>query len=94
MSDPRLPPRRDQRQPWARFRCPTCHRFVVASAHGVCPRCGLPPPAPLVTGPRDEQIWARVAGAPGRPRWTYFALVALVSLALGALLSAWALGLL
>ncbi len=94
MSDPRLPPARDQRQPWARFRCPTCHRFVVASAHGVCPRCGLPPPAPLVTGPRHEETWRKVAGATARPGWGFFALLALICLALGALLSAWALDLL
>jgi len=93
MSDPRLPPARDRRQPWARFRCPTCHRFVVASAHGVCPRCGLPPPAPVTAGPRDEETWRKVNG-PERPGFGYFAVVALASLALGALLSAWALGLL
>jgi hypothetical protein len=87
---------------------------VVASAHGVCTRCGLPPPAPVVTGPRDEgahgvirvdlasdsrgdrsdrEIWRKVAG-PERPGGAYFAIVALASLALGALLAAWALGLL
>lgn len=93
MSDPRLPPVRDQRQPWARFRCPTCHRFVVASAHGVCPRCGLPPPAPLVTGPRHDETWRKVA-ATSRPGWGFFAIVAVLSLGLGALLSAWALRLL
>ena len=94
MSDPRLPPRRDQRQPWARFRCPACQRFVVASAHGVCPRCGLPPPAPVVTGPRDEETWRQVTGAAARPGWAQVAALAIACLALGALLSAWALGLL
>jgi len=94
VSDPRLPPARDKRQPWARFRCPTCHRFVVASAHGVCPRCGLPPPAPVVTGPRDEETWRKVSTPPARPGGAYFAIVALASLALGALLAAWALRLL
>jgi len=67
---------------------------VVASAHGVCPRCGLPPPAPVVTGPRDEATWQKVAGPPARPGWPFFALVALMSLLLGALVSAWALRLL
>jgi hypothetical protein len=67
---------------------------VVASAHGVCPRCGLPPPAPLVTGPRDEATWRRVGETPARPGWAYFALLALACLALGLLVSAWALGLL
>jgi hypothetical protein len=66
----------------------------VASAHGVCPRCGLPPPAPLVTGPRHEETWRKVAGATARPGWGFFALLALICLALGALLSAWALDLL
>ncbi len=69
---------------------------MVASAHGVCPRCGLPPPAPLVTGPRDEETWRKVAQTPtpARPGWIYFTLLALTCLILGLLLSAWALGLL
>jgi hypothetical protein len=67
---------------------------VVASAHGVCPRCGLPPPAPVVTGPRDEETWRKVAGTEARPGWSYFAIVAVASLVLGLVLSAWALGLL
>jgi hypothetical protein len=48
----------------------------------------------LVTGPRHEETWRKVAGAPARPGWGFFALLALVCLALGALLSAWALDLL
>lgn len=94
MSDPRLPPLRDQRQPGARFRCPACHRFVVASAHGVCPRCGLPPPGPVVTGPRHEETWRKAGGLPARPGWGTFALIAGLSLALGLAAAAWALRLL
>ena len=67
---------------------------MVASAHGVCPRCGLPPPMPVVTGPRDEATWRKVAGPEPRPGWGFFAVAALASLVLGLLLSAWALGLL
>jgi hypothetical protein len=47
-----------------------------------------------VTGPRDEETWRKVGGPPARPGGAYFAIVALASLALGALLAAWALRLL
>ncbi|HEU5056269.1 MAG TPA: hypothetical protein VFU21_07080 [Kofleriaceae bacterium] len=60
----------------------------------MCPRCGLPPPAPVVTGPRHEPTWRQSMPSPPRPGRAYFAIVALASLVLGALLSAWALGLL
>jgi hypothetical protein len=45
-----------------------------------------------VPSPRHEETWRKVAGP--KPRWTYFAAVAIACLALGALLSAWALRLL
>jgi len=52
MPDPRLPPSKDLRQPGAQFRCPRCQRFVKANIHGVCPGCGIGPPAatPLPAG--------------------------------------------
>ena len=67
---------------------------MVATEHGVCPRCGLPPPAPVVTGPLHQETWRKVAGPPPRPGWPFFALVAVASLVLGLLVSAWALRLL
>jgi hypothetical protein len=47
-----------------------------------------------VTGPLDEETWRKVSTPPRRPGGGYFAIVALASLALGALLAAWALRLL
>ena len=92
MSDHRFPDGRRPPQPRARFRCQQCARFVIATEHGVCPGCGLGPPAVHVAagataagaGPRAVRVWSPA----------YVLLAALFSLVVGLLAAAWAVGLL
>lgn len=93
MSDHRFPDDRHPPQPRARFRCRQCARFVIATEHGVCPGCGLGPPAVRISAGMGSEA---AAGARRVRVWSpaYLLLAALFSLAVGFLAAAWAVGLL
>jgi hypothetical protein len=60
VTDRRIPSARERRRSKARFRCPTCRRWTTATEHGVCPGCGLGPPAPVPeAGAPDPEAWRR-----------------------------------
>lgn len=63
----------------ARFRCRVCRRFVRATERGVCPSCGMPPPAFVsVTGAPDVEA-ARLRRR--RLRWAAILLLEIALLA-------------